>query len=73
MPSIANGHVGTNVFTDTVYMNGVYNGFKGESHRARIPSRNNIRILTATGARDDETLSLDVETGKPFIINALCY
>ncbi|XP_059058126.1 protein-glucosylgalactosylhydroxylysine glucosidase isoform X1 [Achroia grisella] len=44
MPSIGNGHIATNIFSDTVYMNGLYNGRKGESHRARIPNWANIRL-----------------------------
>lgn len=44
MPSIGNGHVATNIFSDTVYMNGLYNGRGGYSHRARIPSWANIRL-----------------------------
>ncbi|XP_045179575.2 protein-glucosylgalactosylhydroxylysine glucosidase-like [Mercenaria mercenaria] len=37
-PPIGNGHVATNVFTDTVYMNGLYNGLEDKSSRARIPA-----------------------------------
>lgn len=44
MPSIGNGHVATNIFSDTVYLNGLYNGEKGESRRARIPAWANIRL-----------------------------
>ncbi|CAK1544235.1 unnamed protein product [Leptosia nina] len=44
MPSVGNGHIATNVFSDTVYMNGVYNGRKGESRRARIPAWANVRL-----------------------------
>lgn len=29
MPAINNGHVATNVFSDTIYVNGLYNGFTG--------------------------------------------
>ncbi|RVE43011.1 hypothetical protein evm_012323 [Chilo suppressalis] len=44
MASIGNGHVATNVFSDTVYMNGLYNGRAGRSHRARIPAYANVRL-----------------------------
>lgn len=44
MPSIGNGHLATTVFSDTVYMNGLYNGLNGRSHRARIPNWANIRL-----------------------------
>ena len=38
LPSVGNGHIATNVFTDTLFVNGVYTGRLGESHRARIQS-----------------------------------
>ncbi|CAG7826840.1 unnamed protein product [Allacma fusca] len=64
MASVGNGHIATNIYTDTVFMNGVYNGFKGESHRARIPSKNNIRVAPAAGANSaNQTFSLDIQKG----------
>lgn len=44
MASVGNGHVATVVMSDTIFMNGLYNGERGDSHRARIPSRINIRV-----------------------------
>lgn len=41
-PVLANGHIGYVPYSDSIYMNGVYNGFKGSSHRARIPNYANI-------------------------------
>ena len=38
LPSVGNGHLATNVFSDTIYINGVFNGYLGESHRARVRS-----------------------------------
>jgi len=35
VPTIGNGHVATLVYSDTVYMNGLYTGLRGDSHRAR--------------------------------------
>jgi protein-glucosylgalactosylhydroxylysine glucosidase len=46
MPAVGNGHIATNVFSDTVHINGLYNGRAGESRRARIPSYANIRLNT---------------------------
>uniref|UniRef100_H2ZEB2 Protein-glucosylgalactosylhydroxylysine glucosidase n=1 Tax=Ciona savignyi TaxID=51511 RepID=H2ZEB2_CIOSA len=37
-PTVANGVVGLVLFGDTMHMAGLYNGRKGESHRARIQS-----------------------------------
>ena len=63
LPTIGNGHVATVVYTDTIYMNGLYNGLKTLSHRARIPSTCAIEI-TSTSAHITKSLySLDVETG----------
>ncbi|XP_013201193.2 protein-glucosylgalactosylhydroxylysine glucosidase [Amyelois transitella] len=64
MPSIGNGHIATNIFSDTVYMNGVYNGRKGESHRARIPGWANIRLnSTLTHFPYSPVYSLDTKEG----------
>ncbi|XP_039765165.1 protein-glucosylgalactosylhydroxylysine glucosidase [Pararge aegeria] len=64
MPSIGNGHLATNVFSDTVYMNGLYNGRKGESRRARIPAWANIRLnSTLTNHPYSPVYSLDTKHG----------
>lgn len=68
MASVGNGHIATTVYTDTVYMNGLYNGHRGESHRARIPSGNNIRvnITSEGGSVINHTYALDVGQGVFF-------
>lgn len=43
-PVMANGHVGFIPYGDTIYMNGLYNGYGGTSHRARIPNYANIQF-----------------------------
>lgn len=43
-PVMANGHVGFIPYGDTIYMNGLYNGYGGRSHRARIPNYANIQF-----------------------------
>jgi len=66
-PTVGNGHIATAVFTDNVFMNGLFNGFKGESHRAIIPSRNNVKIVfdeASAGNVTDHLYSLDVEKGQ---------
>ncbi|XP_050670497.1 protein-glucosylgalactosylhydroxylysine glucosidase isoform X1 [Leptidea sinapis] len=64
MPSVGNGHIATNIFSDTVYMNGVYNGRKGESRRARIPAWANIRLnSTLTHHPYSPVYSLDTRDG----------
>jgi hypothetical protein len=68
MASVGNGHISTTVYTDTVYMNGLYNGERGESHRARIPSRNNIKLSTsASDVVTDHVFGLDVAQGMSWI------
>ncbi|KAI8125500.1 Protein-glucosylgalactosylhydroxylysine glucosidase [Lucilia cuprina] len=42
MPSLSNGHLGFTVFGDAIYINGVYNGYKGNSRRARLPNWLNV-------------------------------
>lgn len=47
-PPIGNGHVATNVLSDTVYMNGVFNGHEDYSSRARIPAYVSVDINTTS-------------------------
>jgi len=42
LPTLSNGHIGFVIYGDSVFMNGVYNGQNGNSHRARIPNFANI-------------------------------
>ncbi|CAB3230488.1 unnamed protein product [Arctia plantaginis] len=64
MPSIGNGHIATNIFSDTVYINGLYSGPAGHSHRARIPAWANIRLnSTLTHHPYSPVYSLDTREG----------
>lgn len=38
MPHLSNGFVGTTAKNSSVYLNGLYNGNLGKSHRVRLPS-----------------------------------
>lgn len=42
IPTLGNGHIAFVIFGDAILMNGLYNGERGESHRARIPNYANI-------------------------------
>jgi protein-glucosylgalactosylhydroxylysine glucosidase len=42
MPTLSNGHIGFTVLSNEVFMNGLYNGKAGLSHRAKIPNFVNI-------------------------------
>jgi len=58
LPTLGNGHIGFTVFSDAVYMNGLYSGHGGLSHRARIPNFVNIRL-----PGDDIKYTLNIESG----------
>lgn len=45
MPYVGNGHLAATVFNNELYVNGLYNGERGESHRARLPNIHRFRLL----------------------------
>jgi trehalose/maltose hydrolase-like predicted phosphorylase len=53
------------VFTDTVFLNGLYNGALGESHRAKILSRNNLKMSAPgnEGSMTNHRFGLNVQGG----------
>ena len=60
-PPIGNGHIATNVLSDTVYMNGLFNGYEDRSSRARIPAYVSVDVT-----REDDinrTYVLDMYNG----------
>lgn len=65
-PSVGNGYLATTVYSDTVYVSGIFNGRGTEtpSHRARIPSTSAIVIRTNLSSNaTEEIFSLNVEQG----------
>ena len=65
-PSVGNGYLSTTVYSDTVYVSGIFNGRGTEtpSHRARIPSTSAIVVRTnLTTNATEELFSLNVEQG----------
>lgn len=66
-PSVGNGYLATTVYSDTVYIAGIYNGRSTEtpSHRARIPSTSAIVLRTNLSYNEatNEMFSLNVEQG----------
>jgi len=75
MPSVANGYVGTVIYSDTVHVSGVFNGkanpkkkpvypvyFYEHAHRARIPSTVAIDFRL-TGVQGKTSYALDVLEG----------
>ncbi|XP_048259379.1 protein-glucosylgalactosylhydroxylysine glucosidase-like [Haliotis rufescens] len=61
-PAIGNGHIATNVLSDTIYMNGVFNGRRSDSHRARIPATSSIDAIDR-GHNSSRHYSLDMLRG----------
>ena len=65
-PSVGNGYLATTVYSDTVYVSGVYNGrgTQTPSHRARIPSTAAIVLRSNLSSNaTKETFNLNVEQG----------
>ena len=73
MPSVANGYLGTVIYSDTVHVSGVYNGkayakknpiypvyFKQHTHRARVPSTAAIDF-SVSGIQGKTSYALDVQ------------
>ena len=65
MATVGNGFLATSVFSDSVFVSGVYNGRRREpSHRARVPSSVAIRMsLEDKTVATTTTYSLDVQKG----------
>lgn len=65
-PSVGNGYLATTVYSDTVYVSGIFNGrgTQTPSHRARIPSTSAIVVRTNISSNaTDELFSLNVAEG----------
>ena len=63
-PSVGNGYLATTVYSDTVYVSGIFNGrgTQTPSHRARIPSTSSIVIRSNLSSNaTEESFSLNVE------------
>nr|KAI8741141.1 acid trehalase-like protein 1 [Biomphalaria glabrata] len=63
IPEVGNGHVATVVQSDTIFMNGLYNGASIVSHRARIPSTAGYNITSVTPSGFSRQYSLDLGRG----------
>ncbi|XP_033736120.1 protein-glucosylgalactosylhydroxylysine glucosidase-like [Pecten maximus] len=63
MPTIGNGYIATLVHSDTMYVDGVYNGPNGTSHRARLRSTASINITDFSFPVKDRKYSLDAGRG----------
>lgn len=64
MPSLANGLVGFTVYGDSIFLNGLYNGPHGNSHRARIPNYSNLQFSLCNRENFDScTFRMDFKRG----------
>ena len=61
IPGIGNGHVATQVYSDTIYISNVYNGYTNSTHRARIPST--VGITVTKDDLIDRNYTLDMRRG----------
>ena len=69
-PSIGNGHIATNVLSDTIYMNGFYSGYKEDSHRARLQSTAAVNVKYTDG-KDSRSYTLDMANGTLSVIYSI--
>lgn len=67
MPTLANGHLGAVILYDKIFLNGLYNGFSGFSHRAAIPNYGNIQFQQCNNITAEPTdnckYSLNIRDG----------
>ncbi|XP_053575935.1 protein-glucosylgalactosylhydroxylysine glucosidase [Bombina bombina] len=63
MATVANGYLGSRVFSDVLHVNGVYNGSVGDCHRADVPSPLNVRLCPAKEEIISEKFLLNTKTG----------
>ncbi|XP_061630614.1 protein-glucosylgalactosylhydroxylysine glucosidase isoform X2 [Phyllopteryx taeniolatus] len=61
LPPLANGLLGWRVYNNTMHMGGVYNGERGECHRADVPCP--LAVMVETEEAGQDRYSLDTHTG----------
>ncbi|XP_062706464.1 protein-glucosylgalactosylhydroxylysine glucosidase-like [Aedes albopictus] len=67
VPTLSNGNLGFTVFSDSVYLTGVYNGRGHQSHRARIPNYANIQLEACSNPENNPphcSYQLDIKFGR---------
>ncbi|XP_012930123.1 protein-glucosylgalactosylhydroxylysine glucosidase isoform X6 [Heterocephalus glaber] len=66
LATVTNVYLGTRVYHDTLHVSGVYNGARGSTHRAVLPSPLNVRLEAPAGkgAQLTQTFALDTNTGS---------
>lgn len=69
VPVLANGHIGFVPYGDTIYMNGLYNGFKNNSHRARIPNLSRYQFDNCRLVNDSPPTASDPNQGCSYSLD----
>ncbi|KXJ76612.1 hypothetical protein RP20_CCG009292, partial [Aedes albopictus] len=67
VPTLSNGNLGFTVFSDSVYLTGVYNGRGSQSQRARIPNYANIQLEVCSYPETNPpycSYQLDIKFGR---------
>lgn len=63
MPYVGNGHLASTIFDKTIYVNGLYNGDRGNSHRASLPNIHNFNITSSNGGFTYKQYVLNLKEG----------
>ena len=63
LPYVGNGHLASTVFDTTIFVNGLYNGHEGESHRARIPNIHDFFLNSLDTTWKDKQYVLHLKNG----------
>ncbi len=73
LPYVGNGHLASTVFDGSIYVNGLYNGKEGESHRASLPNIHNFSIQSPDTFFKDQQYALDLKNGLNLNENQIQY
>jgi hypothetical protein len=64
LPYVGNGHLASTLFDKHVYLNGLYNGNRGESHRAGLPNIHNFFLNSPDSVFKDKQYALHLKNGE---------
>ncbi|XP_014651296.1 PREDICTED: acid trehalase-like protein 1 isoform X4 [Ceratotherium simum simum] len=71
LAAVTNAYLGTRVYHDTLHVSGVYNGARGDTHRAILPSPLNVRLEAPAGTGEQLTESFVLDTSTGSFLHAL--
>jgi hypothetical protein len=64
MTYVGNGHLASTIFDKAIYLNGVYNGKRGVSHRARVPNIHYFFFNGSNAPFNDKKYELNMLDGR---------